>query len=111
MGIIQVLEMFLLLFICLRYLGLGKNISVINMFFFTEIIFFGLLKPIIVRENDFFWRHRPGRTLSLSIMVYFAVDSVLSLVGFGIISMITHDNNTGLCYSAYIWAFHEPDAK
>lgn len=89
MGTIQVLEMFLLLFIGLHYLGLGHNVGVMNTLFFAEIMLYGLLTPLIVRENDFFWKSKPGKTLSISIIMDIIVISLLSLIGFGIVSKIT----------------------
>ncbi len=88
MGAIQVVEMFILLLIGLRYLDLGSNISVLNTFFFTEIMFFGLITPIIVRENNFFWKSMPGRTLTFSIIADMVVVSLLSIYGFGIVTPI-----------------------
>ena len=88
MGAIQVAEMFLLLFIGLSYLHLN-NINVLNTFFFTEIMFFGLLTPVIIRENDFFWKSKPGKTLTLSITIDMVVVSVLSLIGFNIITPVS----------------------
>jgi len=89
LGAIQVTEMFILLFIAIRYLNLGNNINVLNTFFFAEIMFFGLLTPIIVRENNFFWKSRPGRTLTVSIIADMIVVSILSIYGFGIVAPIS----------------------
>jgi len=89
LGAIQVTEMFILLFIAIKYLNLGNNINVLNTFFFAEIMFFGLLTPIIVRENNFFWKSRPSRTLTVSIIVDMIVVSMLSIYGFGIVAPIS----------------------
>ncbi len=89
MGAIQVVEMFILLFVEIRYFDLGNNIGVMNTFFFTEIMFFGLLTPIIVSENDFFWKSAPGRTLMVSIIGDMVIVSILSLFGFGIVAPVT----------------------
>ncbi|MEM0128243.1 MAG: plasma-membrane proton-efflux P-type ATPase [Thermoplasmatales archaeon] len=89
LGAIQVVEMFILIFVGLRYFGMGNNVGVINTFSFTEIMFFGLLTPIIVRENSFFWKSRPGRTLAISIILDMVLVSALSLFGFGLIAKIT----------------------
>ena len=86
---IQVVEMFILLFVGIRYLDLGNNIGVMNTFFFTEKMFFGLLTPIIVRENDFFWKSAPGKTPMVSIIGGMVVVSILSLFGFGIVAPVT----------------------
>jgi H+-transporting ATPase len=88
-GAIQVLEMFIILFVGITYLDLGNNIGVMYTFFFTEIMFFGLLTPIIVRENDFFWKSAPGRTFIVSIIGEMVVVSILSLFGFGIVEPVT----------------------
>jgi len=88
-GAIQVVEMFILLFVEIRYFDLGNNIGVMNTFFFTEIMFFGLLTPIIVSEKDFFWKSAPGRTLMISIIGDMVVVSILSLFGFGIVAPVT----------------------
>ncbi|MEL9914725.1 MAG: plasma-membrane proton-efflux P-type ATPase [Thermoplasmatales archaeon] len=88
-GAAQVVEMFVLIFVGLKYFNMGGNVSILNTFSFTEIMFFGLLTPIIVRENGFFWRSKPGKTLTISIILDMILVSVLSVFGFGLIAKIT----------------------
>ncbi|MEM2056397.1 MAG: hypothetical protein QXS30_02070, partial [Thermoplasmatales archaeon] len=78
-----------LIFVGLKYFNMGGNVSILNTFSFTEIMFFGLLTPIIVRENGFFWRSKPGKTLTISIILDMILVSVLSVFGFGLIAKIT----------------------
>ncbi len=89
MGIFTTAELFILLFIGLNYLNLGANIHVMRTFFFTEMMFFGLLTPIVVRERNHFWKTRPGKTLSLSILLDMIIVSVLSIFGLGLIQPVS----------------------
>ncbi|MGC8663831.1 MAG: plasma-membrane proton-efflux P-type ATPase [Thermoplasmata archaeon] len=89
MGIFTTAELFILLFIGLNYLNLGANIHVMHTFFFTEMMFFGLLTPIVVRERNHFWKTRPGKTLSLSILLDMIIVSVLSIFGLGLIQPVS----------------------
>lgn len=88
LGIFTTTEMFILLYIALTYLHLGSNTHILHTFFFTEVMFFGLLTPIVVRERDHFWKTRPGKTLTISIFADLVVVSLLSLFGFGLITPV-----------------------
>jgi len=88
LGIFTTLEMFIILFIGLNYLNLGSNIHVMHTFFFTEMMFFGLLTPIVVRERDHFWKTRPGKTLTVSILADIIIVSILSIFGLGLITPV-----------------------
>ncbi|MEM0129911.1 MAG: HAD-IC family P-type ATPase, partial [Thermoplasmatales archaeon] len=68
-GAAQVVEMFVLIFAGVKYFNMGGDVAILDTFSFTEIMFFGLLTPIIVRENCFFWKSRPGKTLTISIIL------------------------------------------
>lgn len=88
LGIFTTLEMFIILFIDLNYLDLGSNIHVMHTFFFTEMMFFGLLTPLVVRERDHFWKTRPGKTLTVSILADMIIVSILSIFGLGLITPV-----------------------
>jgi len=88
LGTFTTLEMFILLFIGLNYLNLSHNIHVMHTFFFTEMMFFGLLTPIVVRERDHFWKTAPGKTLTISIVADMLIVSLLSIFGFGLITPV-----------------------
>ncbi|MDG6927320.1 MAG: plasma-membrane proton-efflux P-type ATPase [Nitrososphaerota archaeon] len=88
LGALTVSELFLLLYIGIHYFAISSNIGVMNTFFFTAIMFFGLMFPISLREKGNFWKSRPGNTLLMAILIDIAVVSLLSLFGFGLISPI-----------------------
>ncbi|MEM3214643.1 MAG: plasma-membrane proton-efflux P-type ATPase [Conexivisphaerales archaeon] len=89
LGILTVSEMFLLLYVGLRYFAISSNIGIMNTFFFTAIMFFGLLFPISLREKKNFWKSRPSNTLLMAILADIVVVSLFSLFGFELISPIS----------------------
>ncbi len=89
LGALTVSELFLLLYLGIHYFAITSNIGVMNTFFFAEIMFFGLLFPISLREKSHFWKSRPGRTLIIAILADIVVVSMLSLLGLGIILPIS----------------------
>ncbi|MGB9815796.1 MAG: plasma-membrane proton-efflux P-type ATPase [Thermoplasmata archaeon] len=89
LGLFTTMEMFILLYIGLNYFNLGLDLQRMNTFFFTAIMLFGLLTPIVIRERDRFWKTVPGKTMLLSIIVDIVIVTILSLFGLGIIKPIT----------------------
>ncbi len=89
MGMFTTIELFILLYIGLHYLDISSNIHLMHTFFFTEMMFFGLLTPIVVRERDHFWKSKPGRTLTISILADMIIVSLLSTFGLGLLHPVT----------------------
>ncbi|MCY0851939.1 MAG: plasma-membrane proton-efflux P-type ATPase [Thermoplasma acidophilum] len=88
LGICTIIELFALYFIGTRYFGISPASPAITTYFFTAIMFFGLLIPIVVRERSHFWSSRPSKTLITAVMADFVVVSVISSFGFGLIPRI-----------------------
>ncbi|KAA8921967.1 plasma-membrane proton-efflux P-type ATPase [Thermoplasma sp.] len=91
LGIFTILELFVLYFIGTKYFGISPGSPAITTYFFTAIMFFGLLIPILVRERSHFWSSRPSNTLLMAIIADFAIVSVISSFGFGLIPRIPID--------------------
>ncbi|MGC8630053.1 MAG: plasma-membrane proton-efflux P-type ATPase [Thermoplasmata archaeon] len=89
LGICTVSELFLLLFIGKIYFNIFSDIRVLHTFYFTEILFFGLLTPIILRERNRFWKSKPSKTLLIAIIADIIIVSILAALGFGIIHTIS----------------------
>ncbi|MEM2705336.1 MAG: plasma-membrane proton-efflux P-type ATPase, partial [Thermoplasmata archaeon] len=102
-GLFTVTELFILLYLAINYFNLGKDIDSLQTFFFTAIMFLGLLTPLIVREKSHFWKTMPGRTLLISIIFDMVLVSILSIFGFGIIKPITLDELIFIII--YVFAF------
>jgi H+-transporting ATPase len=80
LGLFTVAEMFGLLLMAMDYFRI-QNINVINTYFFTAIMFMGILTPFIVRERGSFWISRPGKYLIVASLSDIAVVSLIALTG------------------------------
>jgi H+-transporting ATPase len=80
LGLFTVAEMFGLLLMAMDYFRI-QNINVINTYFFTAIMFMGILTPFIVRERGSFWISRPGKYLIVASLADIAVVSLIALTG------------------------------
>jgi ATPase, P-type (transporting), HAD superfamily, subfamily IC len=80
LGAFTVTEMFGLLLMAMDYFRI-QNINVINTYFFTAIMFMGILTPFIVRERGSFWISRPGKYLTVASLADIAVVSLIALTG------------------------------
>ncbi|MEM4071481.1 MAG: plasma-membrane proton-efflux P-type ATPase, partial [Thermoplasmata archaeon] len=89
LGVCTVSELFLLLFIGKIYFNIFSDIRVLHTFYFTEILFFGLLTPLILRERNRFWKSKPSKTLLIAIIVDIIIVFILAAFGFGIIHAIS----------------------
>ncbi|MGC9132993.1 MAG: plasma-membrane proton-efflux P-type ATPase [Nanopusillaceae archaeon] len=87
MGIFTFSEIMLLLYIALDILKIN-NIHVLHTFFFTAIVFFGLLMPYVFREDDRFYKSRPGKAFLLSSIFGLLISSLISLFGLYIVTPI-----------------------
>ncbi|MEM0161328.1 MAG: plasma-membrane proton-efflux P-type ATPase [Thermoplasmata archaeon] len=89
LGVCTVSELFLLLFIGKIYFNIFSDIRVLHTFYFTEILFFGLLTPLILRERNRFWKSKPSKTLLIAIIADIIIVFILAAFGFGIIHAIS----------------------
>lgn len=81
LGVLTVVELFGLLFIGLRYLGLSKDIPGLQTFIFAALFYLGMFTVLIVRERGPFWNSAPSRTLMGAIMADMALVAVLVTIG------------------------------
>ncbi|MEM3675815.1 MAG: HAD-IC family P-type ATPase [Thermoplasmataceae archaeon] len=89
LGIFTLTELFALYLIGQIVFDISTNNAVLNTFFFTAIMFFGLLTPLILRTNGNFWSTKPGKTLLTAIIVDMALVGALALGGFGLVTPIS----------------------
>ncbi|MGC9079386.1 MAG: plasma-membrane proton-efflux P-type ATPase [Nanopusillaceae archaeon] len=90
MSMFTFLEMMLLLYIALEILKIN-DISVLRTFLFTVIVFYGLLMPYIFRENDRFYKSKPGKIFLISTLFGIVLSSIISLHGLYIITPISYN--------------------
>ena len=80
LGVFTVLEMFGL-FLAAENIFKIQNVDVLNTYFFTAIMFMGILTPFIVRERGPFWISRPGKYLLIASVADIALVSFMALTG------------------------------
>jgi len=78
LGILMVVESFLLLYMGFSYFGLYDNIDQLHTFVFNWLTFSGYFT---VRERKHFWEYSPSRALTLSIAINMMIVSLISIVG------------------------------
>jgi H+-transporting ATPase len=81
LGVFTVLELFGLLFVGLRYLGLSGDPAGLQTFTFTALFYLGMFTVLIVRERGRFWDSAPSRTLLGAIAADMIVAAVLVTTG------------------------------
>jgi len=81
MGILMVVESFVLLYIGLSYYGLYSDIDQLHTFVFDWLTFSGYFTVLAVRERRHFWNSRPNRFLTLSIAANMILVSLISAFG------------------------------
>lgn len=80
LGVFTVLEMFGLFFIAENFFKI-LSVNVLNTYFFTAIMFMGILTPFIVRERGSFWISRPGKYLLIASAADIVLVSYMALTG------------------------------
>jgi len=80
LGAFTVMEMFGLLLVAMNYFRI-QNMNTLNTYFFTAIMFMGILTPFIVRERGSFWVSRPGKYLTVASIADIVVVSLIALTG------------------------------
>jgi len=81
LGILMVVESFLLLYMGFLYFGLYDNIDQLHTFVFDWLTFSGYFTVLTVRERKHFWKSKPSRPLIFTIVVNMLVVSLISTVG------------------------------
>jgi H+-transporting ATPase len=80
-SLIVLLEMFLGLFLALKYLNLNTN--QLHTFVFYMLMVSGVVNVLVVRERGALWNSRPGNALSVALIADIIIATVLCLVGVG----------------------------
>lgn len=81
LGVVTLIELFVLLYIGLSYLGLTVDANSLHTFTFAALFYFGMLTVLIVRERGRFWRSAPSRTLSTVVILDMVLVALLVVVG------------------------------
>jgi H+-transporting ATPase len=81
LGVFTVIELFGLLFLGLKYLGLSSDIGRLQTFTFAGLFYLGMFTVLIVRERRHFWDSVPSRTLAAAIVVDMVLVAVVVTVG------------------------------
>jgi H+-transporting ATPase len=81
LGVLMTLEAFGLLFIGLRYFGLGSNDQALYTFSFVTLLYFAIFSIFVVRERGHFWGSRPSRTLLLAMGLDLVIGTLIASVG------------------------------
>jgi len=76
LGMLMVVESLGLLYIGLRYFGLGANNQALNTFGFEILLYFAIFSLFAVRERRHFWDSGPSRTL-LSVLL---LDAIIAMI-------------------------------
>jgi H+-transporting ATPase len=81
LGGVTVVELFGLLFLGLRFLGLSGEVGGLQTFDFAALFYLGVFTVLIVRERGLFWNSVPSRTLMAALMADMILVAVLVTVG------------------------------
>jgi len=81
LGIMMVLEHFALLYVGMKYYGLGSDVPVLNTFAFGMLFYSGMFTVFLVRDMRHFWSSVPSRPLAAAIFLDIILVAVISTVG------------------------------
>lgn len=81
LGVLTVAELFGLLSLGMRYLGLSGDIRVLHTFVFAALLYMGLFTVLIVRERMHFWDSRPSKPLLVAVVADMMIVGALVSVG------------------------------
>jgi H+-transporting ATPase len=81
LGAITLAELFGLLSLGMKYLGLKGNISQLHTFVFAALLYMGLFTVLIVRERTHFWNSRPSRSLLFAVAADMTIVAALVTIG------------------------------
>lgn len=80
LGVLMIVESMILLFIG-NYFELYNNNNELYTYVLDFLVFFGLFSVIILRERRRFWKSKPSKILTLSILLDVIVVSLISILG------------------------------
>ncbi len=80
-GVLMTIESVIMTVASLSYFGLTGSVDKIYTFGFAYLSLAGVFTLMIVRERDYFWKSRPSKFLSVTVMVEILIVIVISLLG------------------------------
>ena len=80
-GVLTVVELFGLLYLGMKYLGLSRNISQLHTFVFAALLYMGLFTVLTLRERMHFWNSRPSKPLLLAVVADMMIVGALVIIG------------------------------
>jgi H+-transporting ATPase len=81
LGVLMVVESFGLLYIGLRYFGLGANDQALQTFTFEILLYFAIFSLFAVRERRRFWNSMPSKTLLTVLLLDAIMAMIIATVG------------------------------
>ncbi len=81
LGILTIIELFILFYMGLGLLGLGTKQGELQTFIFASLFFLGMFTVLIVRERERFYKSRPSSTLITAILADMVIVGVMVTVG------------------------------
>jgi H+-transporting ATPase len=81
LGIMMVIESFILLHIGLAYFGLSGSVGKLQTFVFDFLVLLSLFNVLIIRERKHFWESRPSRFLIAAIVADAIIVVLISVLG------------------------------
>lgn len=88
-GTLIVLESMLILYIGISYFGLYNDINRLRTFIFDWLTLSGYFTVLVVRERKHFWRSKPSKLLTLSIIINSIIVLLISIFGIPGLTPIT----------------------
>ena len=82
LGILMTIEGAVLTVAGWSYFGLSGNIDKIYTFGFAYLSLAGICTLVVVRERNYFWKSRPSKILSITIVAEILFVSAISILGF-----------------------------
>ncbi len=82
LGILIVVESFVVLFLGLEFLGFASNLGGLRTFIFDYLVFLSVLNVLMLRERRHFWKSRPSAPLLTAVGLDILVVAGISALGF-----------------------------
>jgi len=86
LGVLTLAELFGLLYLGMKYLGLSGDINRLHTFVFAALLYMGLFTVLIVRERTHFWNSRPSKPLLVAVIGDMFLVGALVTIGIRIVA-------------------------
>ncbi len=100
LGLVMTIEGTLFAVVSLSYFGITGNVEQIYSFGFAYLNIAGIMTIMIVRERDHFWKSRPSKLLSITVIL--EVLSVMAVSIFGVLELAPLDYVPVLAILGYV---------